>query len=215
MEQPRDKQGRFMSKNGKVNIGTKEKPLYQDECAIPVKDYDVDDVVGTYPDLNINMAFEDVEDNPFDNKLTTARPVELKGIHLQNYGIVYAGPYALRPKDLRGIKLAPEVPGDYDHLMCIKDFGIPSVKEMDLAILTGLKYFQESGNFYVGCMMGQGRTGTFLACFLKVFGYQKPIQEVRQLYNPKAVETQAQEDFVDDYPIEKFEYLVRFLSKNQ
>ena len=87
--------------------------------------------------------------------------------------------------------------------------------QMDKAILMGLKFLQQNGAFYVGCLMGQGRTGMFMACLLKVFGYDHPISEARALYNPKAVETQQQEFFVQDYPVGKFEYLVRFMLKNQ
>lgn len=219
MNQPRDKQGKFMSNKEETNNGEgkyKGLPSNWDKF---VGDGELDEFkTPPIPKLDVDLTCDDMQEidrDPFDKTLAIARPVELKGIHLQGYGIVYAGPYALRPKDLKGIKLAPEVPGDYDYMMCIKDFGIPSVKEMDLAILTGLKYFQECGTFYVGCMMGQGRTGTYLACFLKVFGYQKPIEEVRALYNKKAVETLEQKIFVESYPIEKFEYLVRFLSSNQ
>jgi len=124
---------------------------------------------------------------------------------------VYAGPYRLRPAGLKGIKLAPEVPGASDFDMPVTDFGVPSVESMDRAILMGLQFFQKEGAFYVGCMFGQGRTGTYLACMLKAFGYVYPIKEVRALYNPKAVENTTQEKFVEDYPVDKFRYLIQFM----
>lgn len=244
MELLRDRQGRFVSKfvNKKLQQQVLRNRKYDEaevlldsgDCVIGKEDTDSqrrDFEIAQYAacdkedaedsdsllELEVDMAFDDVEAiHPlWDKRICIASGVEIKGISLKGYGIIYAGPYVLRPQGIKGIKLAPEVAGDYDHMMCISDFGVPTVKEMDIAILTGLKYLQESGSFFVGCMMGRGRTGMYLACFLKAFGYEKPVDEVRALYNAKAVETEQQENFVAHYPVEKFEYLVRFLYRNQ
>ena len=46
---------------------------------------------------------------------------------------------------------------------------------------------------YIGCKAGLGRTGTFIAGLLKLAGAADPVAETRRIYDPRAVETPAQE----------------------
>jgi len=50
----------------------------------------------------------------------------------------------------------------------------------------------------IGCMGGHGRTGTFLACLMVVFGWdgKEAIKEVRRQYCDSAIETPAQEKLI-------------------
>lgn len=135
----------------------------------------------------------------------------LIGIEIEGFGIVYGGPYDRKPDFLKGIKLAPEVPGKACYALPVKDFGVPEYRDMEEAILWGIETLYKTGAFYAGCLMGQGRTGTYLACLLKAFGISNPIDVVRAKYNNKAVETPEQETFVDNFPADKYYYLIKML----
>ena len=50
--------------------------------------------------------------------------------------------------------------------------------------------------FHVGCRAGLGRTGTALACLAAIAGIDDPIAWLRAHYDPRAVETPAQEALV-------------------
>lgn len=69
------------------------------------------------------------------------------------------------------------------------------------AILASVAAGRERGDVAVACMGGVGRTGTVVACALVVAGWSAvdAIGEVRRLRHPTAVETPAQEAFVEDF----------------
>lgn len=80
----------------------------------------------------------------------------------------------------------------------IKDFAVPSspiplIQAFELML-------QTDQNIYAGCMAGRGRTGLFMACWLKYLGHPDPITEVRRQYNPHAVETKDQAGYVAWFP---------------
>lgn len=136
----------------------------------------------------------------------------LSGIQVGKLGTLYGGPYQHKPRFLKGIKLAPEVSGEFTVSADIKDFSVPSNQEMRRLILWAIKIMQEDGGVYVGCMAGQGRTGTFIACFLKCMGYGNPVELCRKIYKTQAVETPNQEKFVQDFPFEEISLILRVLS---
>jgi protein-tyrosine phosphatase len=69
------------------------------------------------------------------------------------------------------------------------------------AILDSVAAGRERGNVAVACMGGVGRTGTVVACALVAAGWSaaEAIGEVRRLRHPTAVETPAQEAFVEAF----------------
>ena len=143
-----------------------------------------------------------------------AKEAVLLGVEIKGFGTIYGGSYTDCPPFLKGIKLAPEIKGECDYEMPVKDFGVPEFRDMEDAVLWGIETLYKYGALYAGCMLGQGRTGTYMACLLKALGYAAPIHTVRGFYNQKAVETHEQEQFVKDFPAEKFHYLVKVLQSN-
>lgn len=75
-----------------------------------------------------------------------------------------------------------------------------STAEMD-EILRSVREGRDSADVAVACMGGVGRTGTVAACALVAAGWEADaaIARVRELRNPMAVETEAQERFVQTY----------------
>jgi protein-tyrosine phosphatase len=75
-----------------------------------------------------------------------------------------------------------------------------STAEMD-AILRSVAEVRDSADVAVACMGGVGRTGTVAACALVAAGWEAraAIARVRELRHPMAVETEAQEIFVQTY----------------
>jgi len=75
-----------------------------------------------------------------------------------------------------------------------------STAEMD-AILAAVTEARADGDVAVACMGGVGRTGTVAACALVAAGWQiaTAIARVREVRHPWAVETEAQERFVQMY----------------
>ena len=108
-------------------------------------------------------------------------------------------------KNAFGVCVRAEYPPENDVHLAIKDFDVP--KEYDLpkvksAIRQTLKALLDGKNVYVGCMGGWGRTGLFMALLAKVTEqHADPIQYVRTLYTPKAVETKPQQNYVSDFDV--------------
>lgn len=120
---------------------------------------------------------------------------------------LFAGPYADRPADALGLKLAPEVPGRANFLLPIKDFDVPDEYSMLEGASWALKQMALGRKLYVGCRGGLGRTGLFLACMAKTLGVEEePVGWVRKVYNNWAVETSLQEKFVEFYDPRPIKY---------
>jgi protein-tyrosine phosphatase len=75
-----------------------------------------------------------------------------------------------------------------------------STAEMD-DILASVSEARTTADVAVACMGGVGRTGTVVACALVAAGWEAgaAIERVRELRHPMAVETDAQERFVQTY----------------
>lgn len=180
--QQREKNGRFKKHE------TKDGVAYRDTVLFPVE---------------INLDLVALE------KTLIIAPHQLRGFQIPDLGYVYAGPYLEKPSFIRGIKLAPEIKAEAQAVADIKDFGVPKVDDMIRLLLWAIKIMREDSVVYVGCMMGQGRTGTFLACLVKCFDIIDPIGYVRGKYNPHACETAQQEQFVADFPIDVVKFLLK------
>ena len=95
------------------------------------------------------------------------------------------------------VNLMKEIPLPCDAYVPIKDFSVPeNTKEMVDAFD---KILAAEGDAFVGCFGGKGRTGLFMACFLKYLGYFDVVHQVRQEYNEHAVENMEQMMFVWDF----------------
>jgi len=113
---------------------------------------------------------------------------------------MYGGSFFMAPdkSDYLTVNLMQEKPElDSSIYFPIRDFSIPQGRE-DLR-----KVFEEilvsDQDVYVGCYGGKGRTGLFMAAFLKYLGDQNPIDTVRSQYSSHAVETQEQANYVMDF----------------
>lgn len=115
---------------------------------------------------------------------------------------ISAGPYYDKPDAMFGVKLAGEINEPCDISIPVKDFGVPSddkvVREALKKVISKLALREP---VYVGCMGGKGRTGLFLALLAKALGKPDPIGYVRAHYDPHAVETKAQEEYVKKFDV--------------
>ncbi len=121
-----------------------------------------------------------------------------KGNMLTN---LYAGPYRENPGDPAfGVKLAKEIDAPCNMSLPIPDFSVPKLQDAHWAIARMAWQIASGQPVYVGCMAGRGRTGLFLALFAKAYdASETPVEYIRTIYNPHAVETQEQYDFVTAY----------------
>lgn len=121
--------------------------------------------------------------------------------------IIYGGPYANKPLSMVGVCVAMELHNLPAAVKVpIRDFKTPSQEEAYTAVAQTLMLALGGASVYVGCMGGRGRTGLLLALVTKtVFELNgtddDPVQFVRDYYNPHAVETDAQEAFVEDFDV--------------
>lgn len=108
------------------------------------------------------------------------------------------GPYLAKPKAMLGVKMAAEIEADCHWDVPTKDFSVPPMRQMDMALLQSIAHAYWTGQkVYVGCMAGRGRTGLFMASVAFVLGDENPVRRVRDEYYPHAVETDEQEAFVE------------------
>ena len=89
---------------------------------------------------------------------------------------------------------------DFTHLP-IPDQSVPTLGEAR-ALTAEIRAWQLDGeNVVLHCMGGLGRSGLLAACLLVDGGLSADaaIREVREARDPRAVETQVQEEFVARY----------------
>lgn len=113
---------------------------------------------------------------------------------------MYGGSFFLAPDkaDYLTINLMQEKPElDSTIYFPIRDYSIPQGREPLRKVFEDI--LASDQDVFVGCFGGKGRTGLFMAAFLKYLGDQNPIPTVRAQYNSHAVETQQQADYVMDF----------------
>lgn len=129
---------------------------------------------------------------------------------------VFGGPfleYVPGQRRLVSVKMAAEIEHPHDIGIPTEDFSTPSHPAMHAGIRKALVAILSGNDLYVGCMGGIGRTGLFMACLAKVmFNYNEfdevqegkpetydPVAYVRSTYYGHAVETRAQQKFVEGF----------------
>ncbi len=82
-----------------------------------------------------------------------------------------------------------------DVLVDVPDFTAPTQEQLHQGLLETLRLMAAAPGLpvYVGCAAGLGRTGTFIAALARLAGIEDAVAWTRAHYDPRAVETLAQE----------------------
>ena len=121
---------------------------------------------------------------------------------------LYGGPYRDRPKDMFGINMAAELEHlPSDIMVPTRDFSVPNPQALLTGLREGLLSLATGHEVYVGCMGGIGRTGLYMAAMAKVLGHKDPVAYVRKHYKAHAVETEEQQEFIDELDVSSLRLL--------
>lgn len=116
---------------------------------------------------------------------------------------ITGGPFDSLPEGARGLCLEPRSAraAQAEWRLDIPDYGVPEPAALRAVLedLVAAMRARPGDAFHVGCRAGLGRTGTALACLAAMAGIEDPIAWVRATYDPRAVETPAQEALVRDF----------------
>ena len=124
--------------------------------------------------------------------------------------VIYGGGYANRPEHMYGIKMAVEIKAPCDVDIPTVDFSIPPEEAMRKGIRNALwKIAAGRQEVFTGCMGGIGRTGLFLGVLVRVLGEKDPVTYVRKNYYGHAIETQEQQDFVNNIELGNLIYMAK------
>lgn len=91
---------------------------------------------------------------------------------------------------------------DVKHVSIV-DQGIPTAEEVKKLTSEINTSVTNKEKILIHCVGGLGRTGLLAACYLKEYrklSAAESIQKVRQSRSPRAIESEAQEKFVQEYP---------------
>lgn len=113
---------------------------------------------------------------------------------------ITGGPFDSLPEGARGLCLEPRSDrvGEAEWRLDIPDFGVPDPEALRAvleAMLAGMRAAPQA-EYHVGCRAGLGRTGLALACLAAMTGVPDPVRWLRASYDPRAVETEAQQAMV-------------------
>lgn len=113
---------------------------------------------------------------------------------------VTGGPFDSMPEGARGLCLEPRSArvDEAEWRLDVPDFGVPdeaALRAVLGAMLAEMRAAPDAA-YHVGCRAGLGRTGLALACLGAMTGVTEPVRWLRATYDPRAVETPAQEDLV-------------------
>jgi hypothetical protein len=133
-------------------------------------------------------------------------PLEPRVLGLKSREVTVAGgPYGACPRDAFGVCLLEAGPRA-DQLCAVhlpvEDFSVPAdAARVTAALEATLGQLVRGHKVYVGCAGGWGRTGLFLSLLAKVAGEAEPVAYVRRHYSPRAVETEEQRAYVEQFPV--------------
>lgn len=121
-----------------------------------------------------------------------------------------AGPYVERIPGTLGMKLAGEINLPCDIDMPTKDFGVWKHREFEDGLIKAITLAMAGELVYIGCMAGQGRTGTVVAALFRTLANstEDPIKWTRRTYNPHAVETAEQAALVRSFDVQRIHDLL-------
>lgn len=121
--------------------------------------------------------------------MVDGRPVRITG-----------GPFDSLPEGARGLCLeaGAERVAEAAWRLDVPDFGVPEEDALRAVLAAMLAEMRAAPDavYHVGCRAGLGRTGLALACLGAMTGVAQPIAWLRATYDPRAVETPAQEALV-------------------
>lgn len=117
------------------------------------------------------------------------------------YFTVVGGPYVECPDGFTGVKLAAEINRPCEIDIPTRDYSTPHPDVLNAGLKAAIDCMLLGRPLYVGCFGGFGRTGLFLAILAKAFNVENPVAFVRRTYTSRAVETNEQKKFVDDFEI--------------
>ncbi len=121
---------------------------------------------------------------------------------------IFGGPYRDRPSDIPGVCMAAELGNlPNDVFIPTADYNVPDVEVLVNGMLDAYDMALTHGRLYVGCWGGIGRTGLFMACFMRAVVPNDLsdliILALRGTYNKHAVETDEQVEFVHNFPAKR------------
>lgn len=117
---------------------------------------------------------------------------------------ITGGPFDAAPLDVFRVAVRAERirPGEANVHLPIRDFSVPeNGADVAAALQKTLQASLSNKPVYVGCMGGYGRTGLFLALLAKAAGIEDPVDYVRRHYHSRAVETEKQMQYVEDFDV--------------
>ncbi len=115
---------------------------------------------------------------------------------------ISGGPFDAMPDGARGLCLEARAArvAEAEWQLDVPDFGLPDEAGLRTVLADMLEAMRAApdGAYHIGCKAGLGRTGTAMACLAIMAGVVQgdPVAWLRAAYNPEAIETPEQEDFV-------------------
>jgi len=115
---------------------------------------------------------------------------------------ISGGPFDAMPEGARGLCLEAGAAraAEAEWQLDVPDYGVPDEAGLRAILAQMLEAMRAAPNdaYHIGCKAGLGRTGTAMACLALMAGTVNgdPVAWLRAAYNPEAIETLAQEEFV-------------------
>ena len=122
---------------------------------------------------------------------------------------ISGGPFDAMPEGARGLCLEAGAAraAEAEWQLDVPDYGVPDEAGLRAILAQMLEAMRAApdGAYHIGCKAGIGRTGTVMACLAIMAGAVEgdPVAWLRAAYQPEAIETPAQEEFVRRFTRER------------